>query len=81
MERERERHLRARPRHRVHRHEDVGRGQDGHQTRPAVGRCSSRCDQRVQPDHSCSFWTSRPCIVSAQITAIATAMIAIPQIG
>ena len=40
-----------------------------------------RVRSRVRPDHSCSFWTSRPCIVSAQITAIATAMIAIPQIG
>ena len=51
------------------------------QARPVVGRCSIGRVSRVRRDHSCSFSTSRPCIVSAQITAIATAMIEIAQIG
>src|SRR6476619_3577376 len=36
---------------------------------------------RDRRDHSCSRSTSRPCMVSAQTTAIATTMIAIAQTG
>ena len=38
------------------------------------------CDD-ISPIRSAFFWMSRPCAVSAQMTAMSTAIMVMPQIG